>query len=126
MQTTKTNRSPSVADEIPDFLIKTTLGCSLVVILILIPFTINNFIQDRFTMGLATSSVAVACLANVWYGSHGRYSLPVNTYLVSPTGAFTITYTLFKLASPWSYWLFYLSPPITLCCQRKEPGSSMR
>ncbi|MET0068495.1 MAG: GGDEF domain-containing protein [Candidatus Thiodiazotropha sp.] len=110
MQATSTNRSSSAADDIPDFLIKTTLGCSLVVILILIPFTINNFIQDRFIMGMATSSVAIACVANVWYGFHGRYSLPVNTYLVSPTGAFTITYTLLKLASPGSYWPFLLIP----------------
>ncbi|MES9971490.1 MAG: GGDEF domain-containing protein [Candidatus Thiodiazotropha sp.] len=102
--------SLSAADEIPDFLIKTTLGCSLVVILILIPFTINNFIQDRIIMGLATSSVAIACLVNVWHGFHGRYSLPVNTYLVSPTGTFTITYTLFKLAGPGSYWPFLLIP----------------
>ncbi len=44
--------------DIPAFLAKTALGCSAVVILILLPFTINNFIQGRFIMGLATISVS--------------------------------------------------------------------
>jgi hypothetical protein len=38
-------RPHNAAGDIPDFLIKTTLGCSLVVILILIPFTINNVLS---------------------------------------------------------------------------------
>ncbi|MBT4160525.1 MAG: GGDEF domain-containing protein [Gammaproteobacteria bacterium] len=93
----------------PDFLVKTSLGCSLVVLLILIPFTINNFIQDRFVMGLVTSSVAVVALMNIWNGLHGRYSLWVNTYLVTPTATFAIIYAMINLAGPGSYWPILLA-----------------
>lgn len=95
--------------DVPDFLIKTSLGCSLVVIPMLIPFTINNFIQDRFVMGLATGSVAVACLFNVWNGLNGRYSLLVNTYLLVPTATFAITSAMINLDGAGSYWPILLA-----------------
>lgn len=104
----KTTTPSDTVGDFPDFLIKTTLGFSIVVFLILIPFTINNFIQDRFVMGLATSSIALVCVINVWFGWQGRYSLLVNTYLMTPVGAFTITYTMIKLANAGSYWPFLL------------------
>lgn len=47
--------------EMPDILARTTLGRSLVAMLILIPFTINNYIQDRYFLSLATPSVAAVC-----------------------------------------------------------------
>lgn len=96
-------------DDVPEFLIKTSLGCSLVMILILIPFTVNNFIHDRQVMGLATSSVSIACVFNVWNGLRGRYSLFVNTYLVTPTAAFTVTYTVINLGHIGSYWPLLLA-----------------
>jgi diguanylate cyclase (GGDEF)-like protein len=95
-------------DHIPDFLVKTTFGCCLVIILILIPFTINSFIQDRFILGLATTFASFTCFVNIWYGLRGRYSLWVNSYLVSPTATITIAYTFYKLGDPGSYWPFLL------------------
>lgn len=104
-----TPRPQAVTDDFPNFLIKTTLSCSLVVILIVIPFTINNIIQDRFAMALAAFSVTVACAINVWYGFRGEYNLLVNTYLVSPAGAITVTYTMIELTNSGSYWPFLLT-----------------
>lgn len=101
-------RTQYASSDIPDFLFKATIGCSLVVILILIPFAVNSFIQDRFIIGLATSSAIIVCAVNVWLGFHGRYSLLVNTYFVSITGAFSIIYTLIKLGSAGSYWPYLL------------------
>ncbi len=98
----------NTTDDFPDFLIKTTLGCSLVAVLLLIPFTINNFIQDRFLLGSATAAVAIVSSVNVWNGFHGRYSLLVNTYLLTPLGTFTITYSMYKLGYAGSYWSFLL------------------
>jgi diguanylate cyclase (GGDEF)-like protein len=108
--TTVAKRSHYQDDNIPDFLVKTTFGCSLVIVLILVPFTINNFFQDRFVMGLATSFAAFTCLVNVWFGLRSKYSLLVNSYLVSPAGTLTISYTVFELAGPGSYWPFLLIP----------------
>lgn len=100
----KTLQSQSAHGDIPDFLIKTTLGCSLVVLLILIPFTINNFIQHRIMMGLATSTTAITCIVNIWYGLHGRYSFLVNALLLALAGTATITYTMIRLGADGSYW----------------------
>jgi diguanylate cyclase (GGDEF)-like protein len=102
--------SSNISREYPDFLIKTAFVCSLIALLIVIPFTINNFIQDRFVMGLATSSVAVACGVNIWYGLRGRYSLFVNTYLLTTAGIITIAYVLLKFGGTGSYWPLLLIP----------------
>ncbi len=101
-------RTRHATTDIPDFLIKTTLGCSLTMIIILIPFTINNFIQGRFVIWLASTLIITVCGINVWYGYHGKYSLRVNTYLVAPIGAFAVTYALIELSTPGSYWPFLL------------------
>ena len=60
-------------------------------------------------MGLATCSVSIVCLINIWKGFHGQYSLLVNTYLVTPTACFLITHTMIKLSNAGSYWPFMLS-----------------
>lgn len=101
---------PSIASDngIPDFLIKTTLGCSLIVVVILIPFTINNLLQERYILTLATSLIGITCLINVWYGVKGRYSLLVNAYLVAPIATISIVYTMTQLGHAGSYWPFLL------------------
>jgi diguanylate cyclase (GGDEF)-like protein len=105
-----TSRLLNDADDYPDFLIKTAFACSLIAVLIVVPFTINNFIQGRFVMGLSTSSVAAACAVNVWYGLRGKYSLFVNTYLLTVAGTITIAYVLMKFGSTGSYWPLLLIP----------------
>lgn len=101
---------PSITsnNEIPDFLIKTTLGCSLIVIALLIPFTINNLLQERYILTLATALIGITCLINVWFGLKGRYSLLVNAYLVAPIGTVSIVYTMTQLGHAGSYWPFLL------------------
>ncbi len=89
---------------LPSFLVKSAFGCSVVVLILLVPFTINNFLQGRIVMGLATSSIGVAACFNILEGLRGRYSVWVNTWLIAPTGAFTITYTLVVLGPVGSYW----------------------
>jgi diguanylate cyclase (GGDEF)-like protein len=105
-----TPKSSSIHGDYPDFLIKTAFGCSLIAALIVIPFTINNFIQDRFVMGLATSLVAVACAVNVWYGLCGKYNLFLNTYLLTTVGGLTVVYVMIKFGSTGSYWPLLLIP----------------
>ena len=80
----------------------------MVVLLLLLPFTVNNFIQGRFVLGLATSAAAIASFVNVWYGICGEYRLWLNTYLVTPAGAITVFYTMYTLSSVGSYWPFML------------------
>ena len=100
--------SPQGSQEIPEFLIRSTLGCSLVIFAILIPFTITNFLFDRLLMVVATLLSCFACGVNVWLGLRGKYSVNVNLFLVAPTGAITITYAVFILGAQGSYWSFLL------------------
>jgi diguanylate cyclase (GGDEF)-like protein len=93
----------------PDFLVKTAFGCSIIGFSIVFPFTINNFIQDRFIMGMATTSVAIACAVNIFYGLRGKYSLYLNTYLLTTSGTITIAYVLISFGSTGSYWPLLLT-----------------
>ncbi len=93
---------------IPDFLIKSTLGCSLIMIVVLTPFTLHAFVEGLYIIAIASSLIIAVCGINVWYGSQGRYSLWINTWLVAPLGGFTVAYALVELGAPGSYWPFLL------------------
>ncbi len=93
---------------IPDFLIKSTLGCSLTMIFVLSPFAIHDFMDQRYIITLASALIVAVCGVNVWFGSQGKYSLWNNTWLVAPIGGFTVVYALLELGEPGSYWPFLL------------------
>lgn len=97
-----------VNDEIPDFLSKTTFGCSTVLILLVTPFTINAFIQNWIIIGITNFSITVVCAINIWLGYRGKYSLLTNTFLLAPFCAFDIIYSMIQLDSLPSYWPFLL------------------
>jgi diguanylate cyclase (GGDEF)-like protein len=115
----KTDRQICASGSIPDFLIKTTFGCSIVMILVVIPFMINAFIQNWFIIGIANVSIIVACGINIWYGYHGRYNVFVNTYLLVPFATFDIIYSMIQLAELASYWPFML----VIICYITLPGN---
>ncbi len=92
----------------PGFLIKSSLGVTLVLTVILVPFSITNFMNNQISMGLATASVAIACSVNALLSYRGRYNMVFNTYLLVPLTIFLVTYTLIKLAAPGSYWPYLL------------------
>lgn len=96
------------SDDLPDFLIKTAFGCTLVVLLILILFSVDNFIQHRFMLGLTTLLTAIICVVNAWVGFHGKYNLLVNTWLFAPAGTITIVLAMYRLGAAGSYWPFLL------------------
>lgn len=93
---------------IPDFLIKTTLGCSLTMMFVLTPFALHDYAEQRYIITIASLLIIAVCAVNVWYGSQGKYSLWINTWLVAPIGGFTVTYALIELGAPGSYWPFLL------------------
>lgn len=99
---------PQRGSHLPDFLTRTTVGCSLIVMLLIVPFTVANFVQDRFVMGIITSGVALACGINVLLGLRGQYNLAINTFFVIPAGAIANVYILVFFGSAGSYWPFLL------------------
>ncbi|MBO1254358.1 GGDEF domain-containing protein [Alteromonas sp. 5E99-2] len=89
-----------------DFLIKSAFGVSIVAFVILLPFGINNFIQSRLISGVLVVSIALLCLYNAWLGWRGKYSFPLNFFVIAPAitlGCANAVLTLGVVGSFWSY-----------------------
>lgn len=80
------------SNNIPTFLIKSTLACSIIVDIFLLPFFFYAITEDRFLLALLICIVGIGCTLNIWYGIKNRYNLWVNSYFLSPIGTITITY----------------------------------
>ncbi len=91
--------------DLPDFLVKSTLGCSTVACLLLIPFCINNFIQGRIILGFVTLSVAIVTAIDAWLCYQEKYNKTINLYVVAPCFIIAITLLLSELGVAGSYWV---------------------
>lgn len=56
-----------------DFRIATNLGCACAALILLPPFSINNFVQGRQIIGIASLAVILAGAHNVWGILNGRF-----------------------------------------------------
>lgn len=92
--------------DLPDFIVKSTLGVSLVSMLIVTPFSINNFIQDRFLLGVLTLIVVALCIMNAWFCYQKRYSEAVNLFGIAPAITLAIVFTTYELGVIASYWAY--------------------
>ncbi len=88
----------------PDFLVKSTQGVALTSTLILTPFTINNFIQGRYLLGLLTLIVLTLCACSAWLCFQGRYHLKLNLFGIAPAIMVAISTALMSLGMVGSYW----------------------
>lgn len=75
MKTSK--KSEQFADN-SDFLRKSTLGVALASLLVLTPFSINNFFNDRFLLGVGSLAIVAILAINAWSITRGRY----HSYLI--------------------------------------------
>jgi diguanylate cyclase (GGDEF)-like protein len=62
----------------PDFRVATNLGVAVVGLVLLTPFSINNFIQGRYLLGVGSLAIIVVLAVNAWTTSRGRH----HTWLV--------------------------------------------
>lgn len=89
--------------ELPDFIVKSTLGVSLTAIVLLIPFSILSFTQARYILALLILFIVMFCSFNVWFGLKNRYHNGINL-----VGIFMLTVTtvvaLYQLGVIGSYW----------------------
>ena len=97
-------KQQAITHDLPDFLVKSTLGCSLVSFLILVPFGINNFIQGRYILGGFTLTVAVLAAIDVWLCYQGQYNKKINLYLIAPSITVAIVFSVYTLGIVASYW----------------------
>lgn len=56
-----------------EFRIKSTMGVTIITLFILIPFSINNFLQDRYILGIGSMIIVILCAVNLWNCIHSRY-----------------------------------------------------
>ena len=91
------------AEEAPDFIIKSTLGVSITVFLLLIPFTLLSFIQERYLLASLMAVLQLFCIANIRISLMGQYYFRLNMLaifiLIITTGV-----ALFQLKTLASYW----------------------
>jgi len=56
-----------------DFRSKSTLGVAISALVLLIPFSVNNFLQGRYVLGIGSAVVVAMLAANAWSVTRGRY-----------------------------------------------------
>ncbi len=92
----------------PTFLIKSTLACSLIVNIVLLPFFIYDLNEGLLLSALLICLVGIGCTINIWCGIKNKYNLFVNSYFLSPIGTIAVTHAFFTLGITSSYWPFVL------------------
>ncbi len=89
--------------ELPDFIVKSTLGVSFIAAVVLTPFAFLSFFQDRYFLGITILLILTFCSMNVWFGLQNRYHNSLNLF-----GALLLTVTtalaLYQLGIKGSYW----------------------
>ena len=90
--------------DLPDFMVKSTLGVTLTTTVVLTPFVINNFIQGRVLLGMLTFAILVLCAVNAWFGFRGKYHAELNLFAVAPVLTVAIVLAVHGLGVVGSYW----------------------
>lgn len=93
-------------DEVPDYIIKSTLKVNFVSILVIFPFGINDFVQGRYLIGALILVVICLCVANVWMGLNDKYHEGINILGIVPAIILTISFATYELGVVGSYWAF--------------------
>lgn len=87
-----------------DFITRSAFGISLIALLIMLPFGINNFIQGRFYGGLTALTVAALFAINAVITCRGKYPLLLNLFGIVPALAVASITALVSLGVVGSYW----------------------
>ena len=103
--------------ELPAFIVKSTLWVSVTSSLLLIPFTINNFIQGRFLLGFFTTMILLICSLNICFCLNGQYLNRLNLFVLAPIFTLAVGIALSQLGIAGSYWaplallsIYYILP----------------
>jgi len=92
--------------DIPDFLMKSTLGCVAASLFILTPFSVNNLIQGRYFIGVFTMGLTILSLVNLFICLRGKYPEKLNLFGMTPAIILAIAFTTHELGVIASYWAF--------------------
>lgn len=94
------------SEHLANYRIRSTLGVSIITIIILTPFSINNFLQDRYILGIGSVVVIAFCAANAWYCIQKRYH-PSLIYLgLIPAITIFIIFAFRQQGAVIAYWCY--------------------
>jgi diguanylate cyclase (GGDEF)-like protein len=68
-----------------DFRGKATLGVGVTALVLLTPFSINNFIQGRLLLGCGSLAILAILALNAWWSSRGQYYPWLTLFVLVPT-----------------------------------------
>lgn len=93
---------------IHDFRRKSTLGLTAVVVFLLMPFAINNFVQGRWVVGIVSMMVVAIASFNGWSVTRERYHPGLTMFALAPAIIIALTLalrdpTVGYLAAMWAY-----------------------
>ncbi len=94
------------ADFVSDFRVAANFGCSCILVVCLIPFSANNFVQGRIQLGASSMAIVIVCGLNAWSIIRGRFR-PLLTFLViAPVVISTIALLVSKQGIIGVLWCF--------------------
>lgn len=89
-----------------DFLHKSSLGIALVGVVILTPFSINNFIQQRYVLGAGSLVIVIILSINAWLISRERYYSSITLLVLIPTITFFLVLALVRQGNIGALWCY--------------------
>ena len=93
-------------EHLANYRIKSTFGVSIITIFILIPFSINNFLQDRYILGIGSVAVIVFCAANAWFCIQKRYYPSLIYFGLIPAVTIFLIFAFRQQGSVISFWCY--------------------
>jgi len=88
------------------FLHKSTLGVALMGLLILTPFSVNNFVQGRYFLGTGSLVIVIILAVNAWTITRNRYYPSVIFFMLVPAIVFFLALAFYRqgiIGAFWSY-----------------------
>ena len=89
-----------------DFLHKSSLGIALVGVVILTPFSINNFFQHRYVLGAGSLAIVIILAVNAWFISRDRYYPSITLLGLIPTIIFFLVLALVRQGNIGAFWCY--------------------
>ena len=95
-----------ITDDLTDFRIKATLGVSIITLCILTPFSINNFLQARFTLGIGSVVILILCAINAWNCVQKRYRPSLIFYGLVPVVTLFMFFAFQEQGAIIAFWCY--------------------
>lgn len=89
-----------------DFRIKSTMGVAIVALFILTPFSLNNFFQGRYLLGVGSLVVVALCAVNAWNCIRNNYRPSLIFWGLMPAITFFQIFALREQGAMVIYWCY--------------------